>query len=42
MNKVDMELIIQAFKRNSEHLISMVNNIMDYAKIKSKKLELDL
>ena len=30
-----------AFKRNSENLIAMVNNILDYAKIKSKKLALD-
>jgi signal transduction histidine kinase len=38
----DMLQIVQAFKRNSENLVSMVSNIMDYAKIKAKKLELDL
>ena len=38
----DMQSIVMAFRRNSENLISMVGNIMDYAKIKSKKLELDI
>jgi hypothetical protein len=38
----DMLSIVMAFRRNSENLISMVGNIMDYAKIKSKKLELDI
>jgi signal transduction histidine kinase len=38
----DMLQIVQAFKRNSENLVSIVSNIMDYAKIKAKKLELDL
>jgi hypothetical protein len=33
---------VNAFRRNAENLISMVSNIMDYAKIKAKKLELDL
>lgn len=37
-----MAQMIMAFKRNSENLISMVNNILDYSKIKAKKLELDL
>jgi len=38
----DMHSIILAFKRNSENLISLVGNIMDYAKIKAKKLQLDI
>ena len=37
-----MQSIILAFKRNSENLISLVGNIMDYAKIKAKKLQLDI
>lgn len=37
-----MSQIVSAFRRNSENLINMVNNILDYAKIKNKKLELDL
>lgn len=42
MNNPELNQLIQGFKRNSENLISMVNNILDYAKIKSKKLELDV
>jgi signal transduction histidine kinase len=38
----DMQSIILAFKRNSENLISLIGNIMDYAKIKAKKLQLDI
>ena len=38
----DLHDIIQACKKNSENLISMVSNILDFAKLKSKKLELDL
>ncbi|TNV74709.1 hypothetical protein FGO68_gene8238 [Halteria grandinella] len=38
----ELHQVLMAFKRNSENLISMVNNILDFAKIKSKKLELDL
>ena len=38
----DMQSIILAFKRNSENLISLIGNIMDYAKIKAKKLHLDI
>lgn len=34
--------ILNAFRRNAENLISMVNNILDFAKIKAKKLELDV
>ncbi len=37
----DLVQLKAAFKRNSENLISMVNNILDYAKIKAKKLALD-
>ncbi len=38
----DLHDIIQACKKNSENLISMVSNILDFAKLKSKQLELDL
>ena len=42
LNNPDMLQLVNAFKRNAENLISMVSNILDYAKIKAKKLELDL
>lgn len=42
LNNPDMAQIMNAFRRNSENLIAMVSNILDYAKIKAKKLELDM
>eukprot|EP00347_Sterkiella_histriomuscorum_P015157 403358102 len=42
LQKGELQEIIQACTKNSQSLISMVNNILDYAKVKAKKLELDL
>lgn len=38
----ELQEVLLACNKNSQNLISMVSNILDFAKLKSKKLELDL
>jgi len=42
MQEGELLEVLQACKKNSQNLISMVSNILDYSKLQAKKLELDL